>query len=119
MGGVQIDIAVVQFVGVGVVQTANDMPAQRVAPDAADILGLSALPATVQRGDRVAARDVVQFVGPVAARTRIAVEHQDGGVGRGGRVFGAQVLGVHPRAADAGKGQIEALGEGRVERVRR
>ncbi len=65
LGGIEKNIPEKKIVGVGIVETANDMAAQGVAEDAAFILGFAALAAAVHRGDAEALAGVAEQSPPL------------------------------------------------------
>ena len=107
LGRIQKNVTEKEIVGVGIVETADDVSAQGVAEDAAHVLGFAALAAAVHRGDAETLAGVGEFSGPVAAVAGVAVELEDGGsiFGAGG----AEVFGVDAGAADAGEPEVEAF----------
>ena len=67
-----------------VIQPTNDVALQGITAHGAHILGLAALPATIQGGDGEALGHVAQLRKPIARTAGIAVEHKHGRVGGGG-----------------------------------
>ena len=111
LGGIEEDLAEEQFLGVGIVEAADDVTAEGVALHAAPILGAPTLAAAVHGGDAKAGAGVGELGDPVAGLTGVAVELKDGGVfcRRPGAVFGPEVFGVDPGAADAGEPEVETF----------
>jgi len=113
LGTVEVDVPEQQVLG-GIIEAADDVAAERVALDAANVLGLPGLPAAVEGGDAVAGRHIAELIMPVTGAAAVAVELHDGGQ-RAGSTGRADVLGMDARSADTGEVEVKALGAGDAE----